>query len=267
MVSLGMASPVQGRWSLSTGGVIGRVGALAVALGVGSVIASMPVASADTTGSAGAAGAAASDSSAPAKAGPRGARGAASAASAGSAVRGAGVARAKNRGVRPDVVVPAGVSVGVKVAATGVSPHLDVLSESSSATADPVSPVFSPAPDVPVISALPQAASAGSASGVGANVLSWLGSDGSDGGSPVASPLEWAAVAVTRRELGVASPTAPVASARAAATAATAAATWQPGSVLRIFVGNGTADNPNAGILAGDGFSYDATSCLSLIHI
>jgi|APCry1669188879_1035177.scaffolds.fasta_scaffold19379_3 quercetin dioxygenase-like cupin family protein len=52
MVSLGMASPVQGRWSLSTGGVIGRVGALAVALGVGSVIASMPVASADTTGSA-----------------------------------------------------------------------------------------------------------------------------------------------------------------------------------------------------------------------
>lgn len=37
--------------------------------------------------------------------------------------------------------------------------------------------------------------------------------------------------------------------------------TWQPGSVLRAFVGDGTADNPNAGLLVGNGFSYDATTC------
>jgi hypothetical protein len=109
------------------------------------------------------------------------------------------------------------------------------------------------------VNPLPQAAAPGSAAVVGANVLSWLGSDGGDGGSPVASPLAWAAVAVTRRELGAAAPTvSPTASATAAVTAAV---TWQPGSILRFFVGNGTADNPNAGILAGDGFSYDATSC------
>ena len=31
---------------------------------------------------------------------------------------------------------------------------------------------------------------------------------------------------------------------------------WQPGSLLRVFVGNGTADNPNAGILLGNGYTY-----------
>ena len=40
-----------------------------------------------------------------------------------------------------------------------------------------------------------------------------------------------------------------------------ASATWQPGSILRAFVGNGTADNPNGGLLAGNGFSYSAASC------
>ena len=30
---------------------------------------------------------------------------------------------------------------------------------------------------------------------------------------------------------------------------------------IRVFIGNGTAGNPNAGLLLGDGFSYDATSC------
>ena len=44
-------------------GVIGRVGALAVALGVGSAIASMPMAFADTSGSAGSAGSKSADSS------------------------------------------------------------------------------------------------------------------------------------------------------------------------------------------------------------
>jgi CubicO group peptidase (beta-lactamase class C family) len=41
--------------------------------------------------------------------------------------------------------------------------------------------------------------------------------------------------------------------------------TWKPGSVLRVFVGNGTADNPNAGLLLGNGYSYTgyAGACTS----
>lgn len=30
---------------------------------------------------------------------------------------------------------------------------------------------------------------------------------------------------------------------------------------LRIFFGNGTADNPNGGLLIGDGYSWTAESC------
>ena len=38
-------------------------------------------------------------------------------------------------------------------------------------------------------------------------------------------------------------------------------ATWQPGSILQALFGNGTEDSPNAGLLVGNGFSYDATTC------
>jgi len=44
-------------------------------------------------------------------------------------------------------------------------------------------------------------------------------------------------------------------------TSPTASAIWAPGAILSIFVSNGTAAHPNAGILAGNGFSYDATTC------
>jgi hypothetical protein len=96
------------------------------------------------------------------------------------------------------------------------------------------------------------------------------GTSGS-GDSPAATPLPWAAAAAVRRELGgvsraaapasrslPAEPVQPVAaSSTAAATSAPGApAIWRPGSVLRFFVGNGTADNPNAGILLGNGHSY-----------
>ena len=46
------------------------------------------------------------------------------------------------------------------------------------------------------------------------------------------------------------------ASPTAAAVSIPHAATWKPGSILRVFVGNGTADNPNAGLLLGTGYSY-----------
>ena len=43
-----------------------------------------------------------------------------------------------------------------------------------------------------------------------------------------------------------------------AASVPSAPPTWKPGSILRVFVGNGTAENPNAGMLAGNGYSYAA---------
>ena len=43
-----------------------------------------------------------------------------------------------------------------------------------------------------------------------------------------------------------------------AVSTASASAPWQPGSIVRAFVGDGTADNPNAGILWGNGYSYTA---------
>jgi len=62
-------------------------------------------------------------------------------------------------------------------------------------------------------------------------------------------------VAATRRVSWL-----PAASAQPLPTAAAVSipspTNWQPGSVLRVFVGNGTADNPNAGLLLGNGYSY-----------
>ena len=36
---------------------------------------------------------------------------------------------------------------------------------------------------------------------------------------------------------------------------------WHPGSILGLFISNGTATHPDAGLLAGNGFSFDAQSC------
>ena len=36
---------------------------------------------------------------------------------------------------------------------------------------------------------------------------------------------------------------------------------WAPGSILAIFISDGTATHPNAGLLAGNGFSFTAESC------
>lgn len=98
----------------------------------------------------------------------------------------------------------------------------------------------------------------------------WRSTSGS-GDSPAATPLPWAAAAAVRRELGGVSRTAaaasrsqpaepvnPVAASSTASAASVPGAptTWRPGSVLRVFVGNGTADNPHAGILLGNGHSY-----------
>ena len=68
VISSKVVSPIQiharrrgGEFTMA--GVVGRVGALAVALGVGSAVAAMPVAFADTRGSAGSSGSGVSDPS------------------------------------------------------------------------------------------------------------------------------------------------------------------------------------------------------------
>ena len=147
---------------------VGRVGGLAVALGIGSAIAAMPSAFADTVGSAGASNAADASTQPRSRTPHR-------RADAGKASTGRKTAPLQARAVHPRVV-------------------------------------------------------------------SWL-----DGG-----PAGWATLAVTRRELGAAK----------TANAAAAVATANPvADFVRQFIGNGTADNPNAGVLLGNGYSWTAETC------
>jgi len=98
------------------------------------------------------------------------------------------------------------------------------------------------------------AAVAGSAnvttSGPGGVPLSLLGTGGP--GVPAAAPLAWATLAVSRRERITASQPAGL----------TASQTTDPVSAfIRIFIGDGTAENPNAGLLLGNGYSWTPQSC------
>ena len=42
---------------------------------------------------------------------------------------------------------------------------------------------------------------------------------------------------------------------------ASAVGAWSPGEVISLFISNGTAERPNAGLLVGNGFSFTAGSC------
>jgi len=96
--------------------------------------------------------------------------------------------------------------------------------------------------------ATPVTESANPLSQLGSLLSSWLGLDRQASGdgpvAPAVAPLMWGAAAVARREVGT-----------SATTNANAATT-----PFRLF-GDGTADNPNAGLLFGNGFSWAATSC------
>ena len=186
--------------------IVGRVGALAVALGVGSAVAAIPAAFADTTGSPGSAGVDAdsgSPSSAPSRRLHSGAR----------------------AGVSTDVRGPSSRS------------HRTVANTSRSAAPKVVAPVMT---------ATPRAVAQ---TGLTRPLLSWRGASG-DSDAPAAAPAVWSAAAVARRQIG-----GPAASAVGSVTG------WHPGSILRIFVGDGTATDPNAGILLGNGFSYTSDTC------
>ena len=93
---------------------------------------------------------------------------------------------------------------------------------------------------------------------------------GGDPASPVASPLMWAGAAAARRDVGGVSGVprriatavhsgAPADPPAAAATGAGFGAGL--GSIFASLFGDGTAENPNGGMLIGNGFSYDAQTC------
>ena len=263
---------------------VGRVGSLAVALGVGAVMVWLPsVAAADTTGSPGSS-ASPSDSAADT----------ASTSSADSATRrGQRPARPQQVDAAPDGVAvesaaptaPNGsraatspsdaeagsgsdrspvARVGVERAQAGTSsregrrpsaPLAAVTAEAPPAAGESASaaaPADAAPGAAPEISAAPQAAPAsGSASTLGADVVSWLGAGSGDG--PGSGALVWAAAAVARRE----TEGAPV----AVRTPAAGQAGQNPiADFIRIFIGNGTAENPNGGLLLGNGYSWNAPS-------
>lgn len=142
------------------------------------------------------------------------------------------------------------------VAESPVSVEDDVpasASGSASSSGGASSVVLSTPPDdnvdAPVIeTATPVTKSTNPLSRFGSLLSSWLGLDRQASGdgpvAPAVAPLMWGAAAVARREVG------------ASATAAPNATT----DAFRLF-GDGTAENPNAGMLFGNGFSWDATTC------
>lgn len=99
----------------------------------------------------------------------------------------------------------------------------------------------------------------GALSTMGEDMSSWLGG-GTDPLAPAAAPLAWAGLAVSRRKsaavAAAALPAAAVTTSQAIDPAATSSPITPGGDLLRYFIGDGTADNPDAGILYGNGYSY-----------
>ncbi|MBU3752207.1 MAG: hypothetical protein FGM52_17480, partial [Mycobacterium sp.] len=306
---------------------VGRVGALAVALGIGAAVVMLPaVAAADTSGSAGSTGSASDGTSGPetrpgaARAGAarnatgsndgdssrvparsprRGAAAGQTAAAAepvpapgdthraGAATDGTTAEPGAGRGPRPaataqdlDPVISA-VPVAEGPAGEPSAEPAPVTSDALAIEAPAAALEQAPAVDggvepaaqitasasAPSMTATPAAARK-AVSGLPGNLLEWLGSGAGDG--PAAAPLMWTAAAFTRRELGTRSatphaaattgtgePPAPTLPAGQAVTSPQVTAPANPfADFIRIFIGDGTATNPNAGLLIGNGYSY-----------
>ena len=126
---------------------------------------------------------------------------------------------------------------------------------------------------IPPVLALPPiphiSADHGSVTAAHTDLLSWL-QGGRTGDAPAADPLSWAVLAVTRRDsegpAAAALPAAvtqgePAAPTIPSATVAHASGSDPIGDLLRVFFGNGTAENPNGGIFFGNGYSYTSGDC------
>lgn len=257
-------------WDAMCGHYVGRVGALAVALGVGIAVASIPViAGAEPGGSRSST--ASEDSTAlpgPAKGSVfshagTGTHSTQSSTAAGSRDRRSIPARSPAVRLRessparwaseaPDLLATASVP------ATGATPKFVAAQHSIRLTVAVTVPTPVAAATL-AMTATPRAAAGGSESGKAFKALDWLGANGATD-TPDTAPLAWAAAAFARRELHV----------FAAVAAASAATTGEPPKAqgaqpivdfLRKFFSNGTADHPDGGILVGNGFSYDASTC------
>lgn len=231
----------------------GRVGALAVALGIGYALMPAPaVASADPGSSA-----AASDDAAGAATG------------ADSPSQGRGI-RAGRRATTPSDPAPTGPQLRGQSRPKPVSEHISggrfapsavVAASDISTPAEPppanigrsVAPIEvppAPAAKIPVPSAAPvmrAPVSQAVATAVGglSELLSARGGDG----VPAAAPLAWTALAASRRDFDTAPVNVPPASANPIQ------------NIVSFFIGNGTAKQPNAGILIGNGYSWTSETC------
>lgn len=197
---------------------VGRVGALAVALGVGSAVAALPLASADTDSAT-----AASSRSA-------------SSESASTPIPGAArVGRGPNLGA-------GGLALRHDTAASALpggttTPTAKVLPAETLARVTPVRAAAS----VTITSA--DRAPTGTAGST------------ATGAAPTASRRD---VRTLTRNEPLAAATAGEPGGVAAAGAITRIATSPVADLIRFFVGNGTAENPNAGILFGNGYDWTA---------
>ena len=177
---------------------VGLIGTLSVALGVGSALASMPIAGADTSGSAGA-----SDTSSQ----PSAARDARGSARAGlQATPDAPTHRSSTskssaapaRRTRVDSASKPAITTGDNRASVSLGDDAVSLSPAMDSTAA-VAQITDAVPAAAAAPSLTAASPRGSLSAPGSVLLS-LFNGGGNPGAPDAAPLAWAAVAVTRRE-------------------------------------------------------------------
>lgn len=210
---------------------IGRVGALAVALGVGAAIASMPTAWA-----------APDDATSP------------DAPSAGSQV--SDRAGAVGPATRPGGETRRGTAAPTpKATGRGSSvPTPNRQKASGPAAARPAITTLTAAPRAAAVVSQQAARPADSAAAAVLDV-------DTPGGDSGLTPLAWTAAVYARREVG-----AGLAAATNVSSPSASVAGSQPlADFVRNFIGDGTADRPNAGLLMGNGFSYDADTCLGAI--
>ena len=199
---------------------VGRVGALAIALGVGSAVASMPMAFADTTGSAGSS---ADNSSTGATKSTSPSRRSGHGASAPASDSAGSPASPRSGGSTPAAAAPRrNNSAPVSAPSPAVGDSIDTTPDSTPARsvvadtpAESATPTHNdaPAPSTPAdevasvaaapspAAAAPRATASASVNTLGSNLLSWLATSG-NGDGPAVAPLMWTALAVTRREDG-----------------------------------------------------------------
>ncbi|WP_167106462.1 hypothetical protein [Mycobacterium sp. DL592] len=242
------------------GHYVGRVGALAVALGVGGAIAGMPVAAADTgAGDSGktpgssvahSARKAAADHSPGSAASSNGGKGRATDKPASAASVESGAATSARR---IHLGATDGNTTDTNTVAVGEVSPVETNPTADAPTATPAAPV------------LTAAAPRGSLSATDQGPLDWL-AGGNDPLSQLVAPFAWAAAAVSRRETANSTAVAPAAaSVTTSQPVASAVAVDPVAAFIRIFIGDGTADHPDAGILFGNGYTYTSYegACLS----